>query len=119
MDYQQQEGQATSWRRAAQVIVNNTRDRTPSIIFHEEDRVSVNGVEFAVPGMPKSVGAPFNPEGLIPLLNPITGEPLGTSVTQQEFYVILFSLYMQLAVARDNAPPVEPPSIPPAQPQEP
>jgi hypothetical protein len=112
MDYRQTEGSATSWRRSYQVIVNNPRNGAPSVIFHEEDRVNMNGVEFAASTAPTSVTATFDPEASIPLLNPETGEPTGTSLSQRDLYVTLFSLYMQLARARDSAPPPqEPPPL--------
>lgn len=36
-------------------------------------------------------------------MHPVTGVALGTSVSHAKLYTILFSLYMQTAVARDAA----------------
>jgi hypothetical protein len=44
----------------------------------------------------------FNPEnGSFPLLNPETGEAVGT-MSHAELYVALYSLYLSLATDRDN-----------------
>ncbi len=48
------------------------------------------------------------PETQFNLVHPETGDVIG-SVTYLDVYVMLHSLYMHLAVERDNAPPPPPP----------
>lgn len=100
MDYRQTSSDGTSWRRAAQVIVNNPLGRQASLSFQEQDVMSMGPNLFQVPTMTAVVGL-FEPDAVIPLLNPATGEPLGTTATHQDLYVLLHSLYMQLALLRD------------------
>lgn len=119
MDYRQTEGTANSWRRARQVTIENPRDRTPNITFHEEDIVAVGGQEFRTPVMGVGVvHGEFDSGAEIALINPETGEPLGVSVPQSQLYVILHSLYIQLAHERDAAQ-ANPPALPDAPPSAP
>lgn len=100
MDYKQTEGSATKWRRASQIHIDNSRNAIPRIFFHEEDVLVLGTDEYHTPVGSPVVGV-FDPAGEIPLYNPLDGTPLGVSSTQQEFMVILYSLYMQLALQRD------------------
>jgi hypothetical protein len=102
MDYRQTTGSAQSWRRARQVQILNQRGVTPSISFSEEDVVSFSGMEVLTPVL-SVVRGTFDPNGAIPLVNPDTGELTGASATQAELYVIVYSLYLQLARQRDAA----------------
>lgn len=120
MDYKQTEGSATSWRRARQVVIHNPLNGVPSIAFQEEDAVQMGSVTMSMPGPPTAVTGQFDAAAQIPLINPQTGESLGQVATQGDLYVILYSLYLQLAAARDAAaaapapaPPVTPPPAPP------
>jgi len=101
MDYRQTSGTAQSWRRAYQIHVNNFFGQQPNILFQEEDVVSMGDKTFNQPSM-TSVSLPFAMGTEIPLLNPLTGEPLGTSAKHEDLQVLLYSLYVQLAQARDS-----------------
>lgn len=100
MDYRQQEGAASSWRRARRVTINNDRAAVPSIAFHEEDIVQFGGNEFRTP-LASFVEGDFDPAAEIPLVNPVTGALTGGVATHSDLYVILHSLYIQLAAERD------------------
>jgi len=108
-DYRQQQGVALSWRRAAQVTINNPLAGVPSLGFQEEDVVQANGQTFRTPlGATSALTVPFDPAGSIALVNPETGAPLGATVSHQELYVILYSVYLKAAQDRDiaaEAPP--------------
>jgi len=51
-----------------------------------------------------SCSATFDPQGVIDVRNPETGELTGATVTQAELYAIVYSLYIQTATARDTPP---------------
>lgn len=110
MDYRQTEGAATTWRRAHQIIINNQRGNQPSIIFHEEDVVTLGDKTFSAPGMSAVMGL-FDPAEVVPLINPLTGESLGATATHQDLYVLLYSVYIQQANARDVAATLPPETI--------
>lgn len=110
MDYRAETGEATSWRRAKRIVISNELGQTPFIVFSEEDVISIGGKEAHIDAM-TAVRGDFDPaSGTIPLVNPQTGVPLGESMTHADLYVVLYSLYLQLATARDAAaaPPEEP-----------
>ena len=92
----------TKWSRCNTVTIVNPIEGTPCIIFGEQDALLVDGVTLPI-STNKQCQAFFDQEnGIIPLVHPVTGESLGTT-THAELYTILFSLYMQTAVARDEA----------------
>lgn len=102
MNYKQTDLEGTSWVRCRAVnITNPLEEGAPVAVFQEEKIVSVGDVNIKV-----DIGfcaKPFESAALIPLLNPVTGEPTGESTTHAELYKVLFSLYMQTAIERDNA----------------
>lgn len=103
MNYKETELVGTSWTRCHTVHIINKYKENPKIIFGEETVVELG------PGMPPlitnygiEISADFDQvNGNIPLLDPITGESLGTSISHTELYSILYSLYIQKAHDRD------------------
>jgi hypothetical protein len=97
-DYRQNTKEIKSWYRATKVTINNPYGATPTIRLDEEEATDNEGVVTTVPvGF---IGAEFDPAERFNLLNPDTGEVIGT-VTQLDLYVILHSLYIDLAKKRD------------------
>jgi hypothetical protein len=115
MDYKQSDEVGTSWQRCNNLGVINplAGDTTllpgqptiPTIFFSEEKVINLGGETIRKPagGCQKE----FNATDVIPLLNPSTNEPLGTTATHQDLYVLLYSLYMQTALERDAANGIE------------
>jgi len=97
------DGEMTKWMRADQIIINNPYDETPHIIFHEEYKGILP--DAAVINLPTEnitiIDEAFtDPTTVINLVHPETGASLGTA-TYEDLQVILHSLYLQLAAARD------------------
>jgi hypothetical protein len=107
-DYRQETGTANAWRRASTITIHNPLGGTPSIVFHEEDAVEVNGKKFRASNAAQVTGF-FDPAATFPLVHPLTGDVIGTG-SQMEFQVLLHSLYLKLAGDRDAAlaAPTEP-----------
>lgn len=98
-NYKEQTGSGTSWTRAKQVIINNNYNSTKNILFFEEDIATVGDKVFqSSAGM---VTAAFDPEYLINLRDPQTGEKTGNVIPQSVIYQAIYSLYLDLAEARD------------------
>lgn len=102
-DYRKTEGPAYAWRRAHGVQIHNPRNGPASIVFLEEDVVQVAGKEFQKPNV-DSCAAQFNPARVIPLVDLVTNLPTGETVTAQYLYLILHSLYLDVAAERDGRP---------------
>jgi hypothetical protein len=99
-NYNESAVSGTKWQRCKTVTIKNNYGRLPVAIF-EEEIVTLIDSNLARLGNDSCI-LDFDAEnGSIDLLNPETGAPLGTTCTHTELYVILYSLYMQAATARD------------------
>jgi hypothetical protein len=98
-----QTGETVSWTRSNKVIVSNEYGQVPYISFFEEQKIKlpdgtiVQGKLDTKRNITESFADPTKP---LTLLHPVTGEIIGTA-TYQDIYIILNSLYIQLAKARD------------------
>jgi hypothetical protein len=102
MNYKETAVTGSRWVRARTVTLMNPLEGDQIAHFQEEE-VFTDGEGIVVTRDVGSCRIVFDPEATITLLNPLTGEPLGATMTHQEFYVALFSLYMQAAAERDAA----------------
>lgn len=102
-DYRETTETTKSWRRAFAVHLSNPLDNPAGrgIVFEEEDVIlRAEATTTIVVG---SVSGAFIPTETFPLLNPETGEPLGVKSSHLDVYVLLNSLYADLATKRDAA----------------
>ena len=110
-NYKETTVSGTSYVRAREVNVSNVLGGYKGIMYCEEE-VSILGKKI----LRENVGAlhqEFTPENAsteFQLLNPVTNEPIGSTATFQDVYVLLFSLYYHVAAARDaaNEQPIQP-----------
>lgn len=101
-NYKESTVTGSKWQRCRAVTIVNEYQQMPSAYFQEEEVVSI-GTEVVKRDNMACVAA-FDPvAGVIPLINPETGEPTGTSFSHADLYVVLHSLYLQAAAARDAA----------------
>lgn len=98
-DYKETTASATQWQRCVSVNIQNTYGQTPQIYLQEEQITNVAGQLFNKPV--GGINIQFDPNAVIDLLDPATGLPVGSSMTQAQIHVALWSLYMQSAKARD------------------
>ena len=98
-------GDITSWVRAKTVIIKNDYLSSPTIEFEEERKATLLDetiIEFPLAITP--IFAVFTDSTkTIALVNPETGESLGTTATYGDLQIIMHSLYLQLAAERDAA----------------
>lgn len=99
-NYRESSVAGTQYRRAGEVVISNGLEKK-SIQFIEQDVVVLDGTVVVKHGDTidelftlENAATPFD------LLNPETGEVLG-SMTYQDLYVGLHSLYLHLATTRD------------------
>ena len=98
-DYKQRAVNGTAWQRPFQIVIDNPLGETPRVSFLEEEILTVDGqtIRKGVPGI--NIG--YTPDAVIDLLDPTTGLPLGQTMTHAQMYVAIWSLYRNLAAARD------------------
>ena len=90
----------TSWVRCSTVIIQNDLGETPTVVFSEQTVINLDGAQQVV--QPKgSLRLGFEPTALVSLVDPATNLPTGETVTHAEVYRILYSAYLQTAMARD------------------
>lgn len=91
----------TEYLRCRSVHIINEKDRVPVVAFGQE-------LVTILPGRTVFEGAgelrvDFDPNKTINVINPLTGEPTGQSMTYGEVYAVLYSAWLQEAQARDAA----------------
>lgn len=104
-NYQETSVTGTKYTRAYQVLVQNGLENK-SITFQEEELVNLDGTQ-----VHNKLGSIFesftadNANTTFDLLDPNTGASMGQGMTMtySGVYAALYSLYMHLAVERDNA----------------
>lgn len=92
----------TSYVRSDTVTINNGIE-SKSITFNETEVINLDNGETSSRSA-GSVSEAFNPENAlteISLLNPETGADTGATMTYQDLYVAIYSLYFKLALERD------------------
>lgn len=106
-DYKQSDVAGTKWQRCFRIDAQNPRGGVPCIIFFEEEVFTLgNGEEVRRPVGHMQV-AYQDPAKTFDVLNPMTGDVVGTA-THGQVYALMHSLYLACAAERDN-PPIEEP----------
>jgi hypothetical protein len=114
-NYRQTTGPATTWLRAHSIAISNPLpgQGVPTITFSEQEVLEMGERVIVTPSNtgPDWPKLSFNPVASIALIDPETGVPTGGTMTHQQLYVAIYSLYMQAAAERDaRALPPAPPA---------
>ena len=104
-NYRETTGMGTSWTRSYRVTCNNAEDRRS--VWFDEERVMVgpDGTRMSATSMGMGCGKDLTAENsatVFPRLD-ADGTPTGESLTYQDVYLILMSLYYHVATERDAA----------------
>lgn len=101
MNYKEQTEQGQVWTRCYRVEVSNPYNGASSVNMFEETIINIAGETITKPG--RLLTKAFNPTEVIELVNPMTGEPLGATITHQDLYVMFYSLWLKTAKDRDQS----------------
>lgn len=93
--------------RSYRVVANNPASGARSIRFDEEWLTELDDGRFINEPAGGIVRDFSEPGTQFDMLNPETGEVIGKA-SYLQVYILLHSLYMHLALERDNTPPPEP-----------
>jgi len=117
MNYNENNVSGTSWTRCRTVTINNplpgkgpidfltSQPAGPNCVFNEETAVALDTETLTYDS--GACQQKYVSTNVIQLLDPATNNPTGQTVTQQQLYNILYSLYIATAKARDAANPVK------------
>ncbi len=100
-DYKESPITGGMWPRCRNIIINNTLGETPSVVFTEEVAVQTAEGSTITSSPTNSYRIAFDPSAEFPLIDPATGEQIGRTVTHEDVYNILFSLYAAVAEASE------------------
>lgn len=90
-----------TWYRAYRVVIMNPYMGDATIGFDEEKVTEILGVVKSEPST--TLSTLVDPTAVVPILDPITGQATGETMTHYAVYCMLYSLYRMLGQARDEA----------------
>lgn len=95
-----------SFIRCPQVVIDNRLGVTPTVTFHRERIVGLEGADpIRQPMSPRPL--PFDPAASVPVLNPETGEPTGATITQGELYALVYSVFVAAETVTIDEEPIK------------
>jgi hypothetical protein len=102
-DYNESTVAGSKWTRCYRLQIDNKSGATPKVVFFEEDRIQLEDGSSISTNRGAIHVAFESPEKSFPLLDPVTSDPLNMTMTHGEVYVALRSLYLALALERDES----------------
>jgi hypothetical protein len=104
MNYKESTVSGQAWQRAKVIQIWNEYGQAPRVEFIEEKVISLGDNE-VIKQPTGSVGKTIEDfTETIQIINPETGADTGTTMTIEQVYAAIFSLYLKLAQNRDNQP---------------
>jgi hypothetical protein len=99
--YNESTAQGTVWNRCDQIVIQNPYLGLEKFaVFSEEDVVVIGGT--TILNKKRHLRKTFIASEVIQIRDPVTGTLTGSTITHQELYNILHSLYIQTSIERDE-----------------
>lgn len=102
MNYRESDVIGVTWQRCHRIDIRNPYEEPKFAVFLEEEITDLGNGKIVKSPAGQILADFTDPTTVVNLINPLTGTPLNETVTYQDIYVILHSLYLQLATERDN-----------------
>lgn len=99
-NYKESDVTGVVWQRCHTVQISNQLNQDKSIFFQEEMIYNLDGDD--IRKYVDGCGKVFVSGQSFPILNPQDGSDTGKTMTHDELYQALYSLYVQTAKERDN-----------------
>lgn len=106
-EYAEQQVAGIEYTRCYQVVVDNRLGAVPQATFHEQRVLATDqGPRRVAPR--GELALPYDPALVIALRDPDTGLETGETITGADLYTMIYSAYLHVATARDEAGAEEP-----------
>lgn len=105
---QKTSGEMTTWIRAKKIMIDNPLHDVPTLSFIEEEVKSFTDKTVILNTINVFSKVLSDPNETFHLLNPATGEALGMQMSVGQVAAALYSYYIALAKARDEAQATQP-----------
>lgn len=99
-EYKETAISGSKYKRCNNINIANPKGKPPFIYFTEEDIINI-GDEIITKSSGNFGFEANDPTKTIDLMNPMTYEKTGSTITIGEIYAIIFSVYWHLARERD------------------
>ena len=102
--YKESTAEGSSYVRCHTITIHNPLNEQPQVTFREEAIITIGGSTFK--NLMEGCYLSVVPEAEITVLDPATNLPTGEVVTHARLYQLLYSAYLQTALARDAFTPL-------------
>lgn len=100
-DYKQTTITGDKWTRCYQIVFDNPRSpRTPYVTIKEQEVIALADGSY-LPANAGNLRFDYNPANTVNYYDPVTLETTGQTFTEEQLYLMLFSLYIDKAKQRD------------------
>jgi hypothetical protein len=100
-NYKESNVTGVTWQRCNRIDIRNPYEEAKFAVFLEEEITDLGNDKIVKTPLGQILADFTDPTTVVNLINPETGDSLESSVTYQDIYVMLHSLYIQLATLRD------------------
>ena len=100
-NYKESSVAGITWQRCHRIDIRNPYEEPKFAVFVEEEVTELENGKVVKSPVGQILADFTDPSTIVNLINPETGDSLNSSVTYQDIYVILYSLYIKLATERD------------------
>lgn len=101
-NYKESNVTGVTWQRCNRIDIRNSYEEPKFAVFIEEEVTDLGNNKIVKVPAGQILADFTDPTTIVNLINPETGDSLNSSVTYQDIYVILHSLYIKLATERDT-----------------
>lgn len=101
-DYKQTTIAGDKWNRFSKIVIDNPYQAPPQVICVEQEVIALGDGRNVLTDA-GNLNFPFDPNEAFPLLNPLTGEEVGSTVMGAQAHAIIWSYVMHEAKKRDDA----------------
>lgn len=102
INYKEKSVNGIEWQRCNAITILNSYNTVPLVRFEEETVIQMSESYLTKPVI-EPIMVEYNPTKTFEVLNLSDNTPTGVTMSYEDVYKILYSLYIQVALERDAA----------------